>query len=474
MIATHVPARLDRLPWSPFHWRVVFALGMTWILDGLEVTFKGAVSGILLLPETLNLSPAQIGLLGSAYLAGAVLGALFFGRLTDHYGRKRLFFITLSVYLAGVALSAFSWNLASFLAFRFITGCGIGGEYAAINSAIDELIPARHRGRIALMINGSFWLGAALGSGATVLLLDPARFAPDLGWRLGFGIGATLGLLILLLRRAIPESPRWLLTHGHEQEAERIMAGIEYEIEHRSGRALPPVDGPPLQLQSRRRFALGFVARVMFTRYRSRSALCVVLMMSQAFLYNAIFFTYALVLTQFYAVPAADTGLYLLPFAVSNFLGPLLLGPWFDLVGRRTMIALTYAVSGVLLAVTGALFAGGMLSAAGQTALWSAVFFFASAAASSAYLTASELFPLEIRALAIAIFFAIGTGTGGVVAPWLFGTLIGTGSHIAVMYAYLAGAALMLLAVAAVIAWGIPAERRPLEEVAPPLSSHGS
>jgi MFS family permease len=470
VIATRIPARLDRLPWTPFHWRVVFALGATWILDGLEVTFKGAVSGVLQLPETLHFSPAQIGLLGSAYLSGAVLGALLFGWLTDRYGRKRLFFITLSVYLAGVALSAFSWNLESFFVFRLVTGCGIGGEYAAINSAIDELIPARHRGRVGLMINGSFWLGAALGSGATVLLLDPARFAPDLGWRLGFGIGAALGLLILLLRRAIPESPRWLLTHGHEEEAERIMAGIERAAERCIGGPLAAVSGSPLAIRSRPRFGLAFVARIMFSRYRIRSALCVVLMTSQAFLYNAIFFTYALVLTRFYSVPARDTGLYLLPFAIGNFLGPLILGPWFDIVGRRAMIALTYATSGALLAVTGALFAYGMLSAAGQTALWSGVFFFASAAASSAYLTASELFPLEIRALAIAIFFAIGTGAGGVAAPWLFGTLIGTGSRTAVLFGYLAGAVLMLLAVLAVLAWGVRAERRPLEDVAPPLS----
>jgi len=470
-IETRVPARLDRLPWSRFHWRVVAALGVTWILDGLEVTFKGAVSGVLQLPETLGLAPAQIGLLGSAYLAGAVLGALLFGRLTDRYGRKRLFFVTLSVYLAGGALSAFAWNLESFLVFRFITGCGIGGEYAAINSAIDELIPARHRGRVGLMINGSFWLGAALGSGASVLLLDPALFAPDFGWRLGFGIGAALGVLILFFRGAIPESPRWLLTHGHAAEAERITAGIERGIERDSGRALPPAEGPPLALRPRPAFGLAFTARVMFSRYRQRSLLCVALMVSQAFLYNAIFFTYALVLTRFYAVPAADTGLYLLPFAIGNFLGPLLLGPWFDIVGRRTMIALTYAVSGTLLAVTGALFAQGMLSAAGQTALWSLIFFFASAAASSAYLSASELFPLEIRALAIAVFFAIGTGTGGIVAPWLFGTLIGTGSRTAVFYGYLAGAALMLLAVAAVLAWGVRAERKSLEEIAPPLTT---
>ncbi|MDH3320144.1 MAG: MFS transporter [Betaproteobacteria bacterium] len=466
-LRTQIPARLDRLPWSRFHWLVVLALGITWILDGLEVTFKGAVSGVLQLPETLGLSAAQIGLLASGYLAGAVIGALFFGRLTDRYGRKRLFFITLGVYLAGVGLSAFSWDFWSFFVFRFITGCGIGGEYAAINSAIDELIPARHRGRVGLMINGSFWLGAALGSGATVLLLDPALFAPDLGWRLGFGMGAALGLAILFFRRFIPESPRWLLTHGRVAEAERIIAGIERSI----GKPLPPISGRELVLRPRRSIGFAHVAHVMFARYRSRSALCVMLMMSQAFLYNAIFFTYALVLTRFYSVPAGKTGLYLLPFAIGNFLGPVVLGHWFDTLGRRPMIALTYGTSATLLALTGWLFTQDLLSAAGQTAMWSVIFFFASAAASSAYLTASEVFPLEIRALAIAIFFAVGTGTGGVLAPWLFGTLIGSGSRDAVFGGYLLGAALMLLAVGAVLAYGVRAERKSLEEVAPPLTT---
>jgi MFS family permease len=469
-VETRIPARLDRLPWSAFHWRVVIALGITWILDGLEVTFKGAVSGVLQLPETMHFSAEQIGLLASGYLAGAVFGALFFGRLTDRHGRRKLFFITLSVYLAGVLLSAFSWDFASFILFRFITGCGIGGEYAAINSAIDELIPARWRGRVALMINGSFWLGAALGSGATLILLDPALFAPDLGWRLGFGIGAFLGLVILLLRRYVPESPRWLMTHGRAAEAERVVAAIESEIERATGRTLEAPQGPPLRLQPRPSTSLGVVARTLVACYPARTALCVAMMMSQAFLYNAIFFTYALVLTRFYAVPASDTGLYLLPFALGNFLGPLALGHWFDSVGRRPMIMLTYAISATLLAVTGWMFASDLLSAAGQTALWCAIFFFASAAASSAYLTASEVFPLEIRGLAIALFFAVGTGTGGILAPWLFGVLIGTGSRVAVFYGYLAGAGLMLVAVAAVAAFGVRAERKPLEEIAAPLT----
>ncbi|MDB5809668.1 MAG: transporter [Betaproteobacteria bacterium] len=471
VISTQVPARLDRLPWSAFHWRVVFALGITWLLDGLEVTFKGAVSGVLQLPTTLNFTSAQIGLLGSAYLAGAVLGALVFGRLADRYGRKKLFFVTLGVYLAGVGLSAFSWDLASFALFRFLTGCGIGGEYAAINSAIDELIPARFRGRVALLINGTFWIGAAVGAGAALVVLDPALFAPDFGWRLGFGVGAALGLIILCFRNSIPESPRWLFTHGRVDEAERIVASIERQLEEKSGCRLAPPSGAVLTLRPRAYFGLGFAAHVLFKRYRARSVLCVVLMMSQAFLYNSIFFTYAMVLTRFYAVPAPDTALYLLPFALGNFLGPLVLGPAFDIVGRRIMIASTYAIAALLLAVTGGLFVRELISAVGQTALWCAIFFFASAAASSAYLTASEVFPLEIRALAIAIFFAIGTGTGGIVAPWLFGTLIGTGSREVLFYGYLAAAALMLIAVVVTLFLGVNAECKPLEEVAPPLSA---
>ena len=467
IVETDIPARLDRLPWGRFHTRVVVALGVTWILDGLEVTLAGALSGALKASPVLRFSNTEIGLAASAYLVGAVLGALFFGWLTDRLGRKKLFFITLSVYLVATGATAFSWDFWSFALFRFVTGAGIGGEYTAINSTIQELIPARVRGWTDLVINGSFWLGAALGSGATVLLLDPALFAPDVGWRLGFGIGAVLGVAILFLRRFIPESPRWLLTHGRAEEAEHIVSRIERAI----SRELPPPAGPAIVLHPRRSFGLAYVARVMFTQYRSRSALCVMLMMSQAFLYNAIFFTYALVLTRFYDVPAGETGLYLLPFAIGNFLGPVVLGHWFDSVGRRPMIALTYGTSAMLLALTGWLFSEGLLAAAGQTAMWSVIFFFASAAASSAYLTASEVFPLEIRALAIAVFFAVGTGTGGVLAPWLFGTLIGSGSRDAVFAGYLLGAVLMLLAVGAVLAYGVRAERKSLEEVAPPLTT---
>ena len=469
---TDIPARLDRLPWSRFHWLVVSALGASWAIDGLEVTLKGAVSGVLQDPATLNLSSTQIGLAASCYLLGAVAGALFCGHLTDRHGRARLFFITMAIYLTGTLLTAFSWDLLSLASFRWITGFGIGGEYAAINSAIDELIPARVRGRVNLIINGSFWLGAAAGSAATVLLLDPRVLPIDVGWRVGFGIGAALGFLVLFARRFIPESPRWLVIHGYAAHAERIVSDIEARVERTHGRALPPASGS-LTVQPRSHTGLKVVFEVMFRRYRRRSVLCLTLITSQAFLYNAIFFTYALVLTRFYDVPSAHTGIYLLPFAVGNFLGPLLLGRLFDTIGRRSMIAATYSISAVLLLATGGLFLHDALSAYGQTALWSVIFFFASAAASSAYLTASEVFPIELRALAIAVFYALGTAAGGVAAPWIFGALIGTGERQAVFWGYAFGAALML--VAALVEWriGVDAERVSLEGVAAPLSAAG-
>ncbi|MDB5863589.1 MAG: transporter [Betaproteobacteria bacterium] len=466
---TDIPARLDRLPWSRFHWLVVLALGASWAIDGLEVTLKGAVSGVLQDPATLGLTSTQIGLAASAYLLGAVVGALFCGRLTDRYGRARLFFVTMAIYLTGTLLTAFSWDLVSLAAFRVITGFGIGGEYAAINSAIDELIPARVRGRVNLVINGSFWLGAVAGSGATVVLLDPQVFALDVGWRVGFGIGAALGFAVLFARRFIPESPRWLAIHGYRARAECVVAAIEARV--LGGQQ--PTAGPAETLTIRPRLHTGLrvVLETMFRRYRRRSILCFVLITSQAFLYNAIFFTYALVLTRFYGVPAAETGLYLLPFALGNFLGPLLLGRLFDTLGRRTMISVTYAASAALLLVTGALFLHGSLSALGQTAMWSLIFFFASAAASAAYLTASEVFPLELRALAIAVFYALGTAAGGVAAPWLFGALIGTGERIAVFWGYALGAALMLIAAGVEWRMGVDAERVSLEGVALPLSA---
>jgi MFS family permease len=468
---TLIPARLDRLPWSNFHWLVVIALGITWTLDGLEVTLNGAVSGVLQDPQVMNFSAPEIGSIASAYLAGAVLGSLLFGYLTDRWGRKKLFFITLAVYLLSTLLTAFSWNLVSFALFRFITGSGIGGEYAAISSAIDELIPAAYRGRVNLIINGSYWLGAALGAASTLVILDPHFFAPKLGWRVGFATGAVMGLLILLLRRHVPESPRWLMTHGDEKDAEMAMKEIESRVEHATGHTLPEPSRKPLTIHPRASFGFGVVARTMFSKYRSRSVLGLSLIMSQAFLYNAVFFTYALILTRFYHVPGSRTGIYLLPFAAGNFLGPLLLGRLFDTIGRKQMISSTYAVSAVLLTLTGWAFTQGYLSANTQTLLWAIIFFFASAAASSAYLTVSEIFPLEIRALAIAFFFSLGTAAGGIAAPWLFGALIGSGSRENVFAGYLVAAFLMLAAAGVELLYGVRAERSALEDLASPLSS---
>lgn len=470
IVETDIPARLDRLPWGRFHTLVVVALGVTWILDGLEVTLAGSLSGALKESPALGFSNTDIGIAASAYLLGAVLGAVFFGWLTDRLGRKKLFFITLFVYLFATAATAFSWNIWSFALFRFLTGAGIGGEYTAINSTIQELIPARVRGWTDLVINGSFWVGAALGAVGSVYLLDPAHFGPDTGWRVAFGIGAALGLVILFMRLWIPESPRWLMTHGRHEEAERVVAGIERRF-LAEGYVLAPVQGPRIRLRTRSHTPLAEVWHTIWRRHRDRALLGLSLMGAQAFFYNAIFFTYALVLTDFYGIPSGDVGLYILPFAAGNFLGPLLLGRLFDTVGRKPMIAATYILSGLLLVVSGWLFQQGVLTATTQTAAWMVVFFFASAAASSAYLTVSETFPLEIRALAIALFYAVGTGLGGVAGPWLFGALIDTGNRESVFYGYLFGSTLMVGAGLVAAVWGVAAERRPLEHVAKPLAA---
>jgi len=470
IITTDIPARLERLRWGHFHSLVVIALGVTWALDGLEVTLAGAVAGALKDSPSLALSNAQVGLASSFYLAGAVLGALFFGWLTDRLGRKRLFSITLGLYLVSTAATALSWDFYSFSLFRFLTGAGIGGEYTAIASAIQEFIPARYRGWTDLVINGSFWIGAAIGAASSVVLHDPAVLGPDFGWRAAFFIGALLGLFILLLRAWIPESPRWLVTHGRLEEAQAVLADIEDRHRRRSG-PLPPLEHPPVKLNPRRSTPLAEVWHTLYRKHRRRTFVGLTLMASQAFFYNAIFFTYALVLTDFYGIRADHVGWYLLPFAIGNFLGPVMLGRFFDTVGRKPMIALTYALSGVLLAVTGYLFAIGALSATGQTIAWTVIFFFASAAASSAYLTVSETFPLEIRALAIAFFYAVGTGVGGVVGPGLFGMLIETGSRTSLALGYLLGAVFMLAASVIAARFGVAAERKPLEAVARPLSA---
>jgi MFS family permease len=470
IIETDVPARLDRLPWSGFHTRLVVALGITWIFDGLEVTLAGALAGALKASPVLRLSNTEVGLSASAYLAGAVLGALLFGWLTDRLGRKKLFFVTLSVYLAATAATAASWNLLSFAFFRFLTGAGIGGEYTAINSAIQELTPARYRGRIDLLINGSFWIGAALGAAASLVLLDPAVIDPEIGWRAAFLIGATVALIVFVMRLWIPESPRWLMTHNRVAEAEAIVRAIEDGL-RRDGHVIPSEPPPRVRLRGRRFTPLAEAARALLVVHRRAALVGLTLMAAQAFFYNAVFFTYALILTDFFAIPADHVGWYLLPFAAGNFLGPALLGRLFDTVGRKPMIGATYALSGVLLAVSGYLFMIGATSATTQTIAWMVIFFFASAAASSAYLTVSETFPLEIRALAIALFFAVGTGVGGVIGPLLFGALIDTGSRASVFGGYLAGAALMVAAAAVELRFGIAAERKPLEEVARPLAA---
>jgi MFS family permease len=470
IVETDIPARLDRLPWGRFHTLVVVALGITWILDGLEVTLAGAVSGALKQSPQLQFSNADVGVAASAYLAGAVLGAVFFGWLTDRLGRKRLFFITLAVYLVATAATAFSWDIWSFALFRFVTGAGIGGEYTAINSTIQELIPARYRGWTDLVINGSFWIGAAIGAAGAIVLLEPTLFAPDIGWRIAFFIGAALGVLIFIMRLWIPESPRWLVIHGRPAEGEAIIAAIEAGL-HQPYPASDSEALPRIRLATRRFTPLREVMETLFVAQRRRTAVGLVLMAAQAFFYNAIFFTYALVLTDFYGISADHVGWYILPFAAGNVLGPILLGRLFDTIGRRPMITATYAMSGVLLAITGFLFANGVLSATGQTVAWMATFFFASAAASSAYLTVSETFPLEVRALAIAFFYAIGTGIGGVAGPWLFGMLIDTGSRTSVLGGYLFGAVLMIAAAIVAWLWAVAAERKPLEAVARPLAA---
>jgi MFS family permease len=449
---------------------IVTALGVTWILDGLEVTLAGALAATLKNPVALGLTDAQVGGTATAYLAGAVVGALVFGYLTDRLGRKRLFYITLGVYLAGTALSGTAWNFWSFAVFRAVTGAGIGGEYAAINSAIDELIPARLRGQVDLAINATYWVGAAMGSVLTLYLLNPRTLPLWLGWRLVFGVGATLGLAILIFRRWVPESPRWLMVHGRTEEAEEIVSGIEAHI-RAHGVELPAPQPGVTRIRVRLHTPLPEIWHTVARVHRRRSALGLALMASQAFFYNAILFSYALVLARFYGVAPERVSSYLLPLALGNALGPILIGRLFDVIGRKPMIVITYAGSGILLALSGWLFEQQMLTAQTQAILWSVTFFVASAAASSAYLTVSEIFPLEIRGMAISVFFAVGTLVGGVAAPTLFGYLIGTGSREHLFAGYLAGAALMIGA-AIVEAWiGVKAERQSLESIASPLSA---
>ena len=466
-VTTNIPQRMDRLPWSKWHWLVVMALGITWVLDGLEVSIVAAIGPVLTRPGTLHLTESQVGLSASAYLTGSVLGALVFSYLTDRQGRKKWFMITLLLYLAATVMTAFAWDLTSLMVCRFLTGAGIGGEYAAINSAIDELIPARRRGHTDLAINGSWWLGSAFGALLSLLLLNPLIVPEYLGWRLCFLLGAVLGVAILLVRRFIPESPRWLMTHSRVQEAESVVSDIEAQVSAGEG-PLPAAQGSIL-LHAAPAITIITVARELFQSYRRRTILGISLMVTQSFMYNAVSFTFPFVLTKYYDVPTSTIGLYILPFALGNFLGPLLLGRFFDTIGRKPMISATYGLAGLLLALTGYGFVHEWFTLTTHMLAWSSIFFFASAGASAAYLTVSEVFPVEIRAMAIAFFFMVAQGAG-IMAPWLYGRLVETSAQ-SVAYGYLVGAGLMLLGALVELILGVKAEGRSLEDIATPLSA---
>jgi MFS family permease len=467
-ITTDIPARMDRLPWARWHWMIVVGLGTVWILDGLEVTIVGSMSEALKPADTgLGLSSSDIGMAGAVYVAGACLGALFFGQLTDRFGRKKLFLITLGVYTVATVLTAFSMSPMWYFCARFLTGAGIGGEYAAINSAIDELIPAKYRGRVDVAINGSFWVGATIGSLLTIPLLDPTIVPAEWGWRIAFGLGAILAVGILLVRRHVPESPRWLFIHGREDEAETIVKDIEHTVEEESGKKLESVS-ETLTIRQRKTISIVLIAKTVFTLYPKRTILCFSLFVGQAFLYNAFFFTYGDSLTTFLGVE--QTGYYLAVFAISNFFGALLLSQLFDTVGRVPMIAGTYILSGLLLAGTG-LFLGDV-TAVTLTLMGCIIFFFASAGASAAYLTASEVFPMETRALCIAFFYAIGTAVGGITGPLYFGKLIDNADDITgIATGYYVGAALMVAGGIVAAFLGVKAEGKSLESLAQPLTA---
>ncbi|MFE4369614.1 MFS transporter [Streptomyces sp. NPDC056835] len=471
-ITTAVPARLDRLPWSRWHWMIVIGLGTVWILDGLEVTIVGNIAGRLSEPGSgLAITSAQVtGVAAALYVAGACAGALFFGRLTDRYGRKKLFMVTLAVYLGATAMTALSFDAWWFFLFRFLTGFGIGGEYAAINSAIDELIPSAYRGRVDLIINGSYWLGAVGGSLLSILMLNTGLLPENLGWRLAFGLGFVLGLVILLVRRHVPESPRWQLIHGYGDEAEKLVGSVERSIEAEKHGKLPP-PAREITIHERKSIGFGLIARTVFRRYPRRAVLSLSLFIGQAFLYNAITFGFGAILTTFFGVGTGHTGYYFAVIAAGNFVGPLLLGRFFDTVGRRIMISGTYLLSGVLLFGTAWLFDRGSLTATTLTACWCVVLFFASAGASSAYLTVSEIFPMETRAMAIAFFYALGTAAGGISGPLVFAELTASGVVGDTALAFRIGAGLMCAAglVAAFLA--VRAEGRALEDIAEPLST---
>ncbi len=466
VISSLVPARMDRLPWAKFHWMVVTGLGVSWILDGLEIQLVASAG----FQKTLGMTTAEVAYAGTIYLIGQVVGALTFGRLTDRWGRKKLFIITLAIYLVGSGIAGMATSVWFLYLFRFVAGLGIGGEYTAINSAIDELIPARYRGRVDIAVNGPYWAGAGLGAFASLWLLDPAYVDEDWGWRIGFLIGPVLGLIIIWLRRHIPESPRWMLTHGRAEEAERIVEETEASV-RAQGITLEPVpESKAMLVRAREEVSLKQLAHVFFKEYPTRTALGITMMVTQSFLYNAIFFTYALVLQNFYGTTPASTQYYFFPFAIGNLLGPLLLGHFFDTVGRRKMIFLSYGVAGLVLAVSAFLFHAGALTATTQTLLWCIAFFFASAGASAAYLTVSEIFPLEVRGQAISYFFATAQ-LAGAIAPAIYGLLIGDGTErTPLFYGYLVGAAIMITGGVVALIYGVDAEQKGLEDVARPLS----
>jgi MFS family permease len=474
-IETDIPSRLDRLPWSRFHWMIVLGLGTAWILDGLEVNVVGSISGRLGEHGAgVGLTPADIsGWAASLYILGACVGAIIFGQLTDRFGRKRLFMVTLSIYLLGTLLTSVSFTPAWFFAVRFLTGMGIGGEYSAINSAIDELIPAHHRGRVDVSINGSYWLGGIGGTLLAVVMLNTKIFPADLGWRFSFVLGAVIGVAVLLVRRNVPESPRWLFIHGREQEAEEIVKGIEREVERDTGEPLPEPESESLTVHQRRAIPLSTIIRSVVSMYPKRSILGLALFIGQAFLYNSILFGFGNLVTLYFHTPSGNVPYYLAVFAAGNFAGALLLSPLFDIVGRKPMIAGTYILSGVLLIVTGVLFKEHRLDATTFTVCACVVFFFASAGASAAYLTVSEIFPMETRALCIAVFYAAGTGIGGVIGPQVFSRMINTDSYEQVFLALGLGAVMMIAGGVAELVFGVKAERRSLESIARPLTAAG-
>lgn len=468
-VETRVPNRLDRLPWSGWHWLMVTALGTSWLLDGLQVTLAGSLAGILEAKNGLSLTAQQVTASATTYLIGAVCGAVLFGYLTDRLGRRKLFLVTLATYSLATAATALSWNFFSFAAFRLVTGLGIGGEYAAINSAVDELIPGRVRGTVDLIVDATFWVGAVVGSLVSLLLLNGHFASQNLGWRIAFGTGAVLGIGVLVLRLRVPESPRWLMLRGREEDAEHIVGDIEKRVG--KGHDLPEPEGDALKLHVRSHTPWGDVFRSMLKDNRQRSFLALVLMVGQSFFFNSIFFTYGLVVKQFYHVTDKQMPLHLLPFAAASFLGPLTLGRLFDKVGRKPMIAISYGISGAALIATSIPFAKGALHLTGLDLCFAGIFFVASSAASAAYLTVSEIFPLEIRAFAIAIFYAIGTLIGGVGAPLLFGSLIASGSRWHVAVGYLLGAVLMLAGALCEGTIGVEAAGRSLESVSKPIQS---